>query len=377
MPVTVSIMVAPTGSNDALPQLLLDHGGVWRDMSPPLDVRMLVSVSEIRQRVDSLLVDMMSQIRSNQVPSWAAMRAAFKRHYIAIVPSGIHTVLQEALVQAAQAGGEPPLLRIHTHPSTEWIPWEVLNDGTDFLGMRFQIARLPIMPNGPEIDLSAPHPVRRVFSFLGKNVFNPTLSAQLTQSWKDTFTGLLPAGVQSRLYPSLNGVAADFPNVDHIVDAADEGDILHITCHGGMKDKDGQFYWTLNHESLQTFSYHINPTLISDLKLVNAPLVFGNACTSSQPADGQGGLAAGFGSQFFAQGALAFIGAFAPLTQQMAVNFAKQFYQRLLGAQGATGQPVARALFETKRYYASQSEIDPSYLYYSLYGPAETVFQVA
>jgi hypothetical protein len=372
MLVTVSIMVTPTSSNTALPQLLLEQNGVWRDMSPPLDVRMLVSVPDLRQRMEVLLADMMGQMRLNQAPSWAAMRAAFKRHYTEIVPSGVHQVLQSAL---AQAGAEPPLLRIHAHTAAEWIPWELLHDGTDFLGLRFQIARLPVTPKGPDLSQSNLHPLRQVYSFLGKNIFLTSLASQLNQGWQDTFDGLLPPSVQEHRYPVQPGPAVpDYPNVDHLLNAAADGDILHITCHGGLKDRDGQYYWTLNHESTLTYSYHINPTLLSDFTPRCAPLVFGNACISSQPADGQESMSTGFGSQFFSQGALAFIGTFAPITQPMAVAFARQFYIHLLGENGQPGLPVSRALYETKRHFANQNEIDPSYLYYCLYGPAETRF---
>ena len=374
MPVTVSIMVTPTGSNDALPQVLLEQNGVWRDMSPPLDVRMLVSLPELRRRMDGLLMDMMAQMRINQAPSWAAMRAAFKRHYTAIIPSGVHQVLQDA---AAQAGAEPPLLRIHTQSAAEWIPWELLHDGVDFLGLRFQIARLPITVKGPDLSYPNPHPVRQVYSFLGKNAFLPALAAQLNQEWQSTFTGLLSPAVQEKRYPAQPGTAAsDYPNVDHLLAAADNGDILHITCHGGLKDKDGQYHWTLNHESIQVYSYHINNTLLSDFNPHAAPLVFGNACISSQPADGTDGMASGFGAQFFTQGALAFIGTFAPITQPMAVRFAHQFYACLLGGSGQQPLPVGQALYQAKQYFASQNETDPSFLYYCLYGPAETAFQV-
>jgi hypothetical protein len=372
MPEIVSIMVTPTGSNDALPQVLLEQSGAWRDMSPPLDVRMLVSVPDLRQRMDGLLMDLMGQMRISQTPSWAALKAAFKRHYQDIVPSGVRQVLQDV---AARAGSEPPLLRIHTFSAAEWIPWELLHDGTDFLGLRFQIVRLPVTSKGPDLSLPGPHPIRQVYSFLGKNVFLPALSAQLNQEWQATFDGLLPAVVQQRRYPDQPAALAnDYPNVDHLLAAAATGDILHITCHGGLKDKNGQYHWTLNHESTLTFSYHINSTLLSDFNPQASPLVFGNACISSQPGDGDG-LASGFGTQFFAQGALAFIGTFAPITQPMAVHFARQFYTLLLGGNGQPNLPVGKALLLTKRCFASQNEMDPSYLYYCMYGPAETVFQ--
>ncbi|MFC1878608.1 CHAT domain-containing protein [Chloroflexota bacterium] len=366
----VSIMVLPTGSAEALPQVLLEQAGVWRDMSPPLVTRALGSVTLIRRGIDALLTEIMQQMRGGALPAFAVLKATFRRQYNMIVPPGIQQAFQHALDDAAP--GEAPLLNIHIHTSTEWIPWEILHDGTDFLGLRFRIARLPITPTGPKLDSSAPRIVDRITTLLAQNVFDAPVSDQLIQSWKGTFDGFLPAAVQSVNFPSLNGAGSNYPNVDHFMNTAVDSDIVLVTCHGGLKDDQGQYYWTLNHQSPLTFTYRINATILGDLDLANNPLVFGNACDSQ--AAGSSGLSPGFGSVFFAQGALAFVGTFAPITQKMAVEFAKRFFRSLLGAPAIS---ISQALWEAKQYFSEQDAPDPSYLYYSLYRPAETVFRAA
>lgn len=371
MPVNVEIMVLPTGSFNALPQLLLLDGGIWRDMSPPLATRALVSVEAIHEGINDLLTEVMSQMRGGAAPAWSVLRATFRQHYQMIMPTGVHMALQRALSEG-EAQGETPLLRFYIHPSTEWIPWEILHDGDNFLGLRFRIARLPITATGPDLSSTSPKQVDRAYNLLAKNVFNPSHAGQLMNGWKDTFSQLLSAGGESR-FPA-NGNGDDFPTVDTFMSAAVDADVLHITCHGGLKDDKGRVYWTLNHQSKLTFTFHINATILNDLNLTNNPLVFGNAC-DSHAATGESGLTPGFGSIFFSQGALAFIGTFAPITQAMAVEFAQVFYRFLFGDSAAAPLPIAQALCEAKRHFAGQNAQDPSYLYYCLYGPGETVFQ--
>ena len=99
--------------------------------------------------------------------------------------------------------------------------------------------------------------------------------------------------------------------------------------------------------------------------------MFGNACASNA-AGNQGGLSTGLGTSFFTQGALNFVGTFAPITKSLAIEFARQFYLRLLQDQ----MPIGKALWATKKHFFDLGGNDPSYLFYCLYGPSETCFQI-
>ncbi len=283
-------------------------------------------------------------------PSLAVLRAAFKQHYKVIVPAGVQQVLSEALSEATT--DDPPLLRLHIHPATEWIPWELLHDGTDFLGLNFQISRLPILSNSPDLSSTCPHPIQQVYSFLGKHVFDDQHAAVLKDAWMDTFKDLLPAAVKITHHPEDGAANPAFANVETVIEASKTGDILHITCHGNLQDKFDKYFWSLDHESPLTFDYKISPAIVGDMTLSKTPLVFGNACASSQSPAGAAGLSPGFGSLFFAQGAIDFIGTFAPITQALAVPFARKFFEFLLtptpaaplGGPLSSGLPVGRAL---------------------------------
>lgn len=374
----LSIMVLPTGSADALPQFLLDVGGVWRDLSPSPQVRALTSITQLRSQTDVLLAEMSRQMLNNPQVSWARLRSSLREIYRALLPDSLHQALQKA-VEEADANGQIPRLRIHQPAAAEWIPWEILEDGQDFLGLRFALARMPVMPSGPNLNDDNPRRVKRVFNLLGEHAFDDVLEAQLTQDWATTFAGLPVGVIEEQRFPGQNGAGAllpanGYPNVDNFLIAAAQGDILHVTCHGDFYPNDSQLFWTLSRYSPVTFAFHITATILKDLSLSHAPLIFGNACFSSGANQAAIGLAPGFGSIFFARGALAFLGSFAAISQSMAVKFACEFYRRLLPAGGQAGPAVGEALLETKRWFRTQKDPDPSYLYYALYGPPETHF---
>jgi hypothetical protein len=149
-------------------------------------------------------------------------------------------------------------------------------------------------------------------------------------------------------------------------------DIIHVTCHGG------QDYWTLDHISPSPPVVRITQPTVEMLGPTlrrSKPLVFGNACASAGAAGVQppGGTALALGPTFLAQGAAAFVGTFAPVTATLAVDFACEFYKRLLGQ----GLPIGQALWETKKYYSDNKGPDPSWLFYCLYGLPDMRFQIA
>jgi len=334
---------------------------------------------QIRRLLDLTLKELMARIA--QMPDavvWPALRAVcLKQLYEQLVPVRLREVLHAAADTAA--GDDVPVLRIHT--PIDWIPWELMHDGIDFLGLRFQIARLPIGPNAPTLDGQREHQVHRVYNLLARNLFT---KAGLFGQWQQTFVPLLDPAVQEIRFPAAASDGDDYPTLGDLEQAM-RPDILHITCHGGEVDPDdGKVYWTLDHRAQFHWDYRIKADIVEMLGQTTAifaetrPLVFGNACASARTTAAGGaasgpGLVPGFGPVFFAQGAAAFIGTFVPITETLSVQFACTFYERLLH----DGLPIAQALWATKRYFRDQGGNDPSYLFYCLYGLPETRFEIA
>lgn len=368
MAADVSLMVVPSGANDGFPQILMESRGVWRETRPSVNSLSTVSAIDTSRELTRFLRTVMAQVGAGQFPNQSVMSNTFQTYYNDIVPADVQAALDNAVVAAAP--GDVPLLRINLHPSTEWIPWELLHDGVNYLGLRFRIARLPIVKGGPDLSTNGPRTVSLIHSLLGEHV----LDAQARLQWDGTFQGLHGNGVTECRFPA--SVAAIYPDLDTFNSARD-ADIIHLTCHGDLFDpKTGQGFWTLNHRSQIAFNFDITSMFLRNYKLDRRPLVFGNACASGAAAVGVNNIpTSGFGTTFFDRGAVNFVGTFAPVTKDAALDFAREFYTHLLGETPTTGHPIATALWKAKTGFTTWT--DPSHLFYCLYGPPTTEFITA
>jgi CHAT domain-containing protein len=361
-------------SGESKLNLLVERNGIWHDTSA-LSGSLSVSLKEVRDNADQKLANIMRQVgekrsRNEPFPAFDVfLKGLFGTQY-----QGLPTEVQAYLRQAAEranAEGKDAVLRIHMQEGAEWIPWELLHDGEEFLGLRFQVSRLPITVGGPDLNEFKRRQLK-VYSLLGENVVSRETDDILMQGWRNTFPDL-PFLAERVWRPAEGDPAPDpWPSITHFTQAG-KADIIHLTCHGGLKDTRGNIYWSLNPESEYPDNYSIYPDTVGQLGLRSSrPLVFGNACASTSGGNGTGtaGLTPGLGTAFFTHGALNFIGTFAPVTKQIAIEFACQFYKRLLNDQ----MPVGKALLETKKFYQTRDEHDPSWYFYCMYGPHDTHF---
>ncbi len=362
MDATVQIMALPPAVADTRPLIMLDDAGIWREaITIPGDV-----VSTKKKQIERHLKNAMNAVDSGNPISFqsVAFQSPFQVLYEYIVPSEVREALQRAKQEAA---GERPLLKIYVNPIAEWIPWELLHDGTDYLGLQFLIARLPIVKQPTEVRGSLVRKVNSVCSLLGKDVFDDAVRAD----WGTTFDAIKPAAnpVWELRYPPANSQNGDgYPTLDQIERNAD---IIHVTCHGGMHDDDDGQYWTLNHTEPFYTNYRITESFAKTLGLRSRPLIFGNACASAA-SDKTTLSLHGFGAEFMLGGALNFIGTLAPITKKTAVTLSQNFYRTLLDP--ANRPTIAEALWKAKT--DSKSVEDPSFLFYCLYGPPSTTYEV-
>ena len=366
----INLMILPDGDRQL--QIFLQQSSNWVDMSPPPSV----NVVALRRQVDNQLQDVMRRVEKDAtISAKMPLRTIGRRLYNMLVSRQLDQILQAVIA----AGGEgETVLCLHTR--VDWIPWELMHDGHDYLGVRLPISRLPIVPTSLDMITAQPRQVQDVFNILGEHVLT---NDELVTKWEDTFSPLLGVGKHEHRFPSQNGVTRHFPSLDDLALAEGQNshihnvDILHITCHGGIEAENGELYWSLNHKGWESV-YRIDSLsldIISEGLMIptTRPLIFGNACASAKSNETKvGELLLSFGEFFFTQGATAFIGTFAPVTKKLAVDFARRFYQQLL----AEGLPLAQALWATKKHYADHKVSDPSWMYYCLYGPPEVQFQL-
>jgi hypothetical protein len=353
--------------------LLLGIRGSWRGR-PTYSAGPADGLNRLRTSLDKKLGDAMRLVggpggndRNVQTSIEADLRAVFKD----FMPPDIQIALRSAIAEAAAENSGPPRLRIYVHPDLEWIPWELFHDGTDYLGVRFLMTRLPIVDSGPEArPPGSPRVVTSIASVLGETI--TPANGKLFKAWRGTFDGLV-----NGIHPNLWPAAADvWPVIEDVMEAA-KADIVHITCHGGYDDE-GTGYWTLNDKTGTRQEHQVAVRYVEMMELATeGPLVFANACSSTAPAKpvaqpgGIGVPSGGLASAFFRRGALAFVGPLAPITQPIAIPFARRFFAKLLTPPAMS---VATALWATKAEYRAEKGADPSYLFYCLYGPPDTRF---
>jgi hypothetical protein len=341
------------GGAGLAPALLLADRGMWRETQSPAGQTLDATWPSLREA--------MVQAVEHTPPGSNAVDGL-----VGIAMSLTEDILGPDVMKAfddarADANGEPPLLRLHLSPAHEWIPWELLHDGNDFLGLTFRIARLPILPNPPERPEDDTHQVKIVRSLLGKDVAQPEEDDYKT--WRSTFVGLLPDGMSAELLPPEQALS-DWPRISAL---RQEADIVHVTCHG-MVDEQRRPYWTFD-SSGAPMDYRFNAAQFNSLRKAfkaRRPLVFGNACSATTFT---GPDHPPLAKDLFELGALNYIGTLAPVRQALAVRFARGFYEALLDG----GVDVATALLKVKQACRDDAAWvgDPTYLLYCLYGPPE------
>lgn len=327
----------------------------------PIDTRGEVdkNVKAIMKKVDQKLL---ADQALSQFPS--VLRSTGNIHlYEPLVPERLKNALQEAI---DQNGDQRPVLNIYMHEDVDWIPWELMHDKQDFLGLRFLIARHPLVSTAPSLNNGQPRVVRKILNLLGKNLYPEDGNG--INDWKETFSAVKLPKIEAHHLCTFPDEISDWSNFPSIQDLWEpmEHDIVHLICHG--KTKDGDYCWTLDHEG-EAVDYEINAGNIRgfffDLD-TNHPLVFGNACGSTA-ALAEGHLK-GLGPTCLNLGASAYIGTLAPITRSMAPKFAAEFFRQLLHEE----LPIGEALMATKE--SLQGSTDPSWLFYCLYGSPDTCF---
>lgn len=390
----LSLLAISTDDTEASkPLFLVQEEDLWRKLDPPepLDEQgdkesFENNATPTPQQVETFIDVTLKEILGVEpfVPETrTSLEDMGKIVFRALLPRKLRDRIRDAKTPLSSDEDWPtrlPILRVYAHPNMEWIPWELMHDDQDFLGLRFQIARLPIlMAQNTACQHGMSVPVTTARSFLGAGLLDQKDPEFL--KWQDTFSFLAgklseeiryPDDNAGRGHPLLNDVSAALK--------AHEG-IIHVTCHGVLVGQKGRnFAWNLKDPVVgpEQIVYQIkskNLTWLQEGAEIppNAPrpLVFGNACGGA----GQGGgvLGQGFGRQLIeVYGAAAYVGAFAKVTLSKAVAFADRFYPNLLDE--AKPLTIGQALWKTKSDCNAAGDMDPSWLFYCLWGIPDTRF---
>jgi uncharacterized caspase-like protein len=344
---TIGVMVLP-GDRPGSFRFLVEDRGAWRDLS--------VFVDELPERATNYMKAATDIVTSAEDPR--ALATFVHSLSAALLPRGLATMLTSAANEAPE--DNPPLLRIHISPGADAIPWELLHDGHDFLGLRFQITRVPILTDESVAVDTLVHPVRRIMSVLGKGV----LSDEQFDEWLAGLSGV-PAEVEVKAVPS-DPRMGPWPDIGTLVEPCD---VLHITSHSSQSDAGPSL--TLDPATPgKRWRFELTSATVQALRGAGKEraLVFANLSLVSDAgwiAGDQQNATSPLATAFLGVGTENFIGACAPLSRTVALRFPAVFYDELLNKR----QPIARALWSAKRRFAAaEDRPDLSFLGYCLYG---------
>ncbi|NVM55668.1 MAG: CHAT domain-containing protein, partial [Candidatus Helarchaeota archaeon] len=128
-----------------------------------------------------------------------------------------------------------------------------------------------------------------------------------------------------------------------VIEVLNQGDMVHLTCHGKYEEK----------EPLESALLLSDDTLtadeIDDMEMNNWPLIFANACSTGAISEKMVGIG-GIARAFLEAGAIAFLGPLFEIPDDIAVEFAKEFYNNLL----YNNENVGEAILNTRRKLRDQ-----------------------
>ena len=149
--------------------------------------------------------------------------------------------------------------------------------------------------------------------------------------------------------------------------SAGDTQLFHFACHGNFSATNP------DDSRLKLANDHLTPNSLAGPRgggMRRAqPLVFLNACHSGRVGAGLTYLG-GWAQAFYDAGASAFIGSLWEINDELAVQFARAFYDRLWGLGDFAGkaQPLGQAFHEARLAIRDADPANPTWLAYVLYG---------
>jgi hypothetical protein len=263
-------------------------------------------------------------------------------------------LLPPALLQQIREWPAESTLVVDTNE--QWIPWEILHDGADFLGLRFVLARMPRYDHHVDSfeTVQRQSRPRRTLSRV-VNVVGGEVEEKHADRAARTFMQFSP--------PLRVDTLREEP-ISSLGKALSGADALHLTCHGQVEPH------LLQIAKSTSQALNLLPDSVRVLPLKRGSVVFANSCGSDRALVMFGSFTS-FGWEFYRHGADVFIGTLGSVPTAHALYFAEQLYMRLLGnVNGATVGTIvneARHMAGTKRNLFS--------LLYCLYGDPDTLIR--
>jgi hypothetical protein len=255
--------------------------------------------------------------------------------------------------------GEKSLLIMSDEP---WIPWEMVRasgfdpNGQPFvdppLCETFQLSRWLAGPGAPE----------QVVTENGVLVAPPD-NLEAAKAERSYFLDKV-----NRFHwgSDLSGLLTTVQQVEQAFEAG-KTRLYHFSCHGNINTDDP------DESKLKLEGGYLRPSQITGLARLGLdkarPLVFLNACHAGRIGFGLTRLG-GWAERFLDAGVSVFIGSQWEIRDELAAQFAQEFYDRLWGLGKFEGQlmPLGRAFYDARQVIKAADPANPTWLAYVLYG---------
>jgi CHAT domain len=258
------------------------------------DVRRVVrSVDDLSQRVHMLPEGRTSQLMQ--------IHGSGKQLFDRVIPEKLRTNIRSW----------PSGTWVGISSDEDWIPWELLHDGTGFLADRFRIYRIPRRTNTNSNESRASDTTSTCSNRVIVHVIGGSLDDCADRS-NAPFTKLKE---RATVRPASKIMVSQLSPI--VVDA----DIVHFTCHGRQKP------FRLQIADQTEASLNLTADALAVITFKPGSLIFANACGSAR-TESILGESLSFGWTIYAKGSF-YIGTLGAVNIDVALDFADLFYDRL------------------------------------------------
>ncbi len=220
---------------------------------------------------------------------------------------------------------EPKYLMIETGDLL--VPWELAFDGDDFLCSKYCLGKRVF----DETRDFRPPPFcigKKVLDiiFIGASPKNvPEISVDKELELFNVYESTKRIHLQKLVEPDAVK--------SKVIEVLNKGDVVHLTCHGKYEEKEPLESALLLSDDI------ITADEIDDMEMDNWPLIFANACSTGAISDKMVGVG-GIARAFLEAGAIAFLGPLFEIPDDIAIEFAKEFYNNLLFNKENIGEAI-------------------------------------
>jgi hypothetical protein len=237
----------------------------------------------------------------------------------------------------------------------QWVPWEILHDGSGYLGQRFCLFRLPRVEReghfgNRDEQTGLPSEHRR----LALHIVGVDIPEEIRNKAAAAFSAL---GDRYTVEPICE------KPLSVLIDRSADADLLHLTCHGTAEPSCCLFIADTKEPSQNLL---VTSLKIPRFRVRPTALVFANACNSAAPQVTFGHMLT-FAWAFWHKGVNTYIGTTGVVPAPSAVAFASAFYREAFSRQ----KPAAEAFRAAKAEMIQAG--DYSHVLYALYGSPEAV----